>query len=498
MAVHTLEPTAYLEHLGLEQNPFPFVPDANAFFHSAKIDTLVMELLHAISSRKGFMVLTGEIGLGKTTIGRRLLKTLDEHGVATALVFNTFVQGEELLEAINADFGIKETGTSLREKLDALNHFLIEQNLAGVNCALVIDDAQNLTTESLELIRLISNLETESEKLVQILLIGQPELSGKLNSRELRQLKSRVALSLQALPLSFEETKQYIYFKLNAAGDAGGIGLADSAMRSAYKITEGNPRRLNMLMDRCLYAICAHSSKRINRQIVEEAAIELQFMDKKGPSLRMVYALAALLAIGAITTLLLPESMVRELLQPSAETVAATPPDPANGTEEASPSSHEPSSDFIKAFLTFYDLARYQEPLMNSLDSGALEQLAAQIRKETGLQMVSLENPPPAFINDRFSLLEIQLADGNRRFLLFWKPGYLVSAFHENYAGDEILSLQKQLQTLKYYRFNLDGIVGKYLIKAVQEFQTQQQITATGQPDVQTLFLLAQFVAQQG
>ena len=497
MAAQTLEPTAYLEYLGLEQNPFPFVPDANAFFHSAKIDTLVMELLHAISSRKGFMVLTGEIGLGKTTIGRRLLKTLDEHGVATALVFNTFVQGEELLEAINADFGIPETA-SLREKLEALNRFLIERNQAGVNCALVIDDAQNLTTESLELIRLISNLETESEKLVQILLIGQPELSEKLNSQELRQLKSRVALSLQATPFSYEETKQYIYFKLNAAGDAGGIGLADSAMRTAYKITEGNPRRLNMLMDRCLYAICAHSSKRITRKIVEEAAIELQFMDKKGPSLRMIYALAALLAIGAITTLLLPESMVRELLQPSAETVAATPPNPATSTERASPSSPKPSSDFIKEFLTFYDLARYQEPLMNSLDSGDLEQMAGQIRKETGLQMVSLENPPPTFINDRFSLLEIQLADGNRRFLLFWKPGYLVSAFHENYVGDEILSLQKQLQALKYYRFNLDGIVGKHLIKAVQEFQTQQQITATGQPDVQTLFLLAQVVAQQG
>ncbi len=495
MAVHTLEPTAYLEHLGLEQNPFPYVPDANAFFHSAKIDTLVMELLHAISSRKGFMVLTGEIGLGKTTIGRRLLKTLDEHDVATALVFNTFVQGEELLEAINADFGITDAGASLREKLDALNHFLIQRNLAGGNCALIIDDAQNLTTESLELIRLISNLETESEKLVQILLIGQPELSGKLDSRELRQLKSRIALSLQATPFSYEETKQYIYFKLNAAGDAGGIVLPDGALRTVYGLTSGNPRRLNMLMDRCLYAICAHSSKRISKQIVREAANELQFTEKKRSGRRMAYVLAVILALAAVSTLLLPDSMVRALLHPAAET-AATNPAPA-AAETATAPSPEVSSDFIKEFLSFYDLARYQETLMRSLDSGELKPLAGLIQKETGQQMVSLENPPPAFVGEHYSLLEIRLADGNRRFLLFWKPDYKITAFHENYAGEEILSLQKQLQSLNYYRFNLDGIVGKHLIKALQEFQSQQHIPASGQPDTQTLFLLAQTASRQ-
>jgi hypothetical protein len=187
--------------------------------------------------------------------------------------------------------------------------------------------------------------------------------------------------------------------------------------------------------------------------------------------------------------------MVRELLHPAAETAAA----PAEPASNSSPSSSSPAATgFITEFLAFYKLASYQESLKASLESGGLEQLAGQIRKETGLQMVSLENAPPAFVSDRYSLLEIQLADGEKRFLLFWKPGYLISAFHENYIGDEILSLQRELQLLKYYRFNLDGIVGKHLIKAVQEFQVQQQISATGQPDIQTLFLLAQVVAQQG
>ena len=275
MAVTEKQHNACLTFLGLVRNPFPMVPDVNMFYHSHKFDTLVSEIEHAIFTRKGFMVLTGEVGLGKTTIGRRLMRNLDEKGIETSLIFNTFVQGGDLLEAINSDFGIKESGQILQEKIATLNRFLLQKNSEGGNCTIIIDDAQNLTVESLELVRLISNLETDTEKLVQVLLIGQPELNEKLESRELRQLMSRVVISAEVKPFTLTELKQYIIFKLNSAGAAGGVEVDDGACKLIYKQSKGNPRKVNVIMDRCLYAACAFTQKRITKKMVKAALSDL-------------------------------------------------------------------------------------------------------------------------------------------------------------------------------------------------------------------------------
>jgi general secretion pathway protein A len=173
------EELRYLEYFGLGYNPFPVAPDNENFYISEHIDQILTELVHGIVARKGFMVLTGEIGLGKTTISRRIINILEENEVETSLILHTFYQDVELLREINKDFGLYTDNLELSDQMKVLNDFLINQNREGKNCAIIIDDAQNLNSKSLELIRMISNLETDREKLVQILLIGQPELMKK-------------------------------------------------------------------------------------------------------------------------------------------------------------------------------------------------------------------------------------------------------------------------------------------------------------------------------
>lgn len=269
------ESEAYLKYLGLKRNPFPVAPDAEVFFLPARIDSMITEVLHCIYTRKGFLVITGEVGLGKTTVSRRVLRTLDETQVETALVFNTFIQGADLLEEINRDFGIETAKQGPQENMAALNRFLIDRYNAGINCAIVIDDAQNLTEESLEMVRMISNLEAQAEKLVQILLVGQPELEVKLDTHALRQLKSRIVIHARMRPYSQDELKQYIAFKLNAAGSAGGIMIPEGSYRLLHELTFGNPRRVNNLMDRCLYGLFAYNTTRLTRKVILEVAKEL-------------------------------------------------------------------------------------------------------------------------------------------------------------------------------------------------------------------------------
>ncbi len=183
--------TKYLDYFGLSFNAFPVVPDVDNFFLSRNIDQVITEIVHGIDTRKGFMVLTGEIGLGKTTICRKIMKILEEKQVETSLVFHTAYQDVELLREINFDFGLEAGTLDLGSQMKSLNNFLLSKNAEGKNCTIIIDDAQNLSHKSLELVRMISNLETDHQKLVQILLIGQPELIDKLNSPDLQTKKNK-------------------------------------------------------------------------------------------------------------------------------------------------------------------------------------------------------------------------------------------------------------------------------------------------------------------
>ena len=246
----------HVERLGFQSNPFPMAPNGCFYFLTKAMEAHLTEILHCIDSRKGFILVSGEVGIGKTTLSRRLLRELESQPVDTALVFNTFLQSADLIAAINRDFGVDVDG-GMAAQLAALNTFLIKQYAKGRNSLILIDDAQNLSIESLELIRQISNLETEREKLVQILLIAQPEILLTLARPEIRQLNSRLALRVAMQPWSREEVGRYVQFCQARAGNSERVRLSAGALGILHRSTRGYPRQVNMTMDRCLYAAAA-------------------------------------------------------------------------------------------------------------------------------------------------------------------------------------------------------------------------------------------------
>jgi general secretion pathway protein A len=274
--------TLYLDYFGFSCNPFPVVPDYEKLFLSDHIDMIISELVHGIQARKGFMVLTGEIGLGKTTISRKIVSILEEKNVETSLIFHTLYKNPELLREIVRDFGLHTDSLKLSDLMRLLYKFLIDQTKQGKNCVIIIDDAQNLSIKNLELIRMISNLETNRQKLVQILLVGQPELLSNLDSFELRQLKSRIIITEEAHPLTHEELKNYILFKLNAAGNRGTIVITSGAYKNIYRYSQGNFRKINVLMDRCLYVAFLQNSTNIDESVVDMAEKDLNPAERYG------------------------------------------------------------------------------------------------------------------------------------------------------------------------------------------------------------------------
>ena len=199
-----------------------------------------------------------------------LLERLDKD-VMIAVIFNSFLTGDELLESILLDFGFPSKGRSKKERIDALNKFLIHLLSQGKNAVLIIDEAQNLSAPVLEQIRMLSNLETEKEKMLQIILVGQMELNQQLQSPELKQLNQRIVIRHYLLPLTQEETESYIYQRLLVAGAHGGITFSKSALNEIYKFSKGTPRLINLLCDRALLGGFVEETNHIDKEIIQKA-----------------------------------------------------------------------------------------------------------------------------------------------------------------------------------------------------------------------------------
>ena len=260
----------YLAFYGLRETPFGPTPDPRFLFMSTRHREALAQLMYGVHERKGFIVLTGEIGTGKTTLLHTLLSRI-EPNVHVAFVHNSALDLDGLLEYVLQDWGVKSTATTHAQRLFELNEFLIDQHRQGLSPVLIIDEAQNLSVPTLEMIRLLSNFETASQKLMQILLVGQPELRDKLNLPELRQLKQRIGLRCHIAPLSPEETRLYIRHRLRVAG-ATDVGLfTDGAIQAIADYTGGTPRMINILCDHCLLSGYADSKRRVDTTMVREA-----------------------------------------------------------------------------------------------------------------------------------------------------------------------------------------------------------------------------------
>ncbi|MEK6540174.1 MAG: AAA family ATPase [Deltaproteobacteria bacterium] len=265
----------YEKFFYLKENPFNITPDPRFLYRSKKHQEALDLMFFGISERKGFMMLSGEVGTGKTTICRVLLDKLNSK-VEKALILTPFLSDIELIRAINEDFGVTEHNSSLKEQLDALNAFLLKKAQHGGNAVVIIDEAQNLSLKALEMVRLLSNFETEKMKLLQIVLVGQPELREKLKLPELRQLNQRIVVRYHLMSLNFEETKEYIFNRLTIAGGKGNIRFTSTALRSIYEASSGIPRLINIVCDRALTAAFVVGKRVVDDEIEKKAIEELE------------------------------------------------------------------------------------------------------------------------------------------------------------------------------------------------------------------------------
>jgi general secretion pathway protein A len=267
----------YLDYYSLTEPPFDITPNPRFLFYSAKHREAFNHLLYGIRERKGFVQLTGEVGAGKTTLCRAMLEQLN--GVySTALILNPALNADQLMKAITTEFGLPVQGLNL-DRLDSLavfNEFLLRQVEQGKETVLIIDEAQDLGEDMLEQIRLLSNLETDDRKLLQIVLMGQPELRDRLNKHELRQLRQRITVRYHLHPLSRYEVSQYIQHRLEISGAKGAPYFTRPAMWRIFNYSKGIPRLVNAICDKALLAGYVQQREKIDYGTVGLAIRELE------------------------------------------------------------------------------------------------------------------------------------------------------------------------------------------------------------------------------
>lgn len=266
----------YTSHFGLSEAPFNITPDPSFLYLSASHREGLAQLLYGINARRGFIVLTGEVGTGKTTLLQALLRQLAD-GTQTALIFSTITSPTDLFRYVCEEFKLVEPMQGIKDAHDyiyLLNEFLLQKYRDGENAALIIDEAQNLSAEVLESIRLLSNFETTKDKLLQILLVGQPELTERLNTPQLRQLKQRVTLRHHLRPLSLSECHEYIGNRLKLAGGEPNIFLSNT-VAEVHGFSGGIPRLINVICDNAMISAYALDKKEIEPSLIREVAEDL-------------------------------------------------------------------------------------------------------------------------------------------------------------------------------------------------------------------------------
>ncbi len=267
----------YKNFYHLQRNPFEITPDPAFLFPTSRHNEALASLFYGVTAHRGFVVLTGEVGTGKTLVLRSLLGLLQRRDVAFALIFNPSLSSLEFIRYIAGDFGLPVAGKAKDEIIHALNGFLLQRHQRGLTTLLVVDEAHLLSPEVLEEIRLLSNLETAQRKLLQIILAGQPELDQKLDSFQLRQLKQRVALRCQLTALNLEESRQYVERRLEIAGAAAENGIfSEPAVVAVFRQSRGIPRVINTICENALLAGYAKRASIITPEIVESVAKDLQ------------------------------------------------------------------------------------------------------------------------------------------------------------------------------------------------------------------------------
>jgi general secretion pathway protein A len=528
----------YLDFYGFREKPFNLTPDPRFVFLSKNHREAFAHLLYGIENRTGFIALTGEVGLGKTTVLRSLLSQLDADHYRTALIFNPCVSPPELLQNINREFGISARSSNSGDLLDALNSFLLQQNAEGRTVVLAIDEVQDLETQVLEQIRLISNLETDKEKLIQIVLSGQPEFIRILKKKEMRQLSQRITVRYNLKPMDFEDTVHYIDHRLEVARGRGGVIFSKAALKKIYSYSRGVPRLINTACDRALLAGYTRGTAKISYRI---AAAGIRDMKKNMTAhkwkrhliLIPAFAIfAALFAVGAFYTwddfanLFNASQHIEVKENQSKEPPVATGEDFSramaaelgNITEAESnrrafnklagawniPPVPESVSfdDFNKmeraardCGLRIYVFSGSLGGLLNINCPAALELTLPGIAGRRFISLVRMENgqfliDPQISGRIFLSPSEIEKHWSGQGYLLWKDHLNLLMRLPPGVEGKKIKQLQSLLKEAGAYRGTFTGAYDGNTVSAIKKFQSSQGIKQDGIVGVQTLILL--------
>jgi general secretion pathway protein A len=499
----------HLLSLGFTRNPFPQTPDADCYFRTEKLAQQSSEAFHCLTAGKGFVLLTGEVGTGKSTFLRTLMDDLLEHNCSVSFVFNTFLQGRDLLLALNRDFGLTP-GVDLAEDIDKLNHYLIERYAEGRCCVLVIDDAQNLDSSSLELLRLLSSLETRQTKLLQIVLSGQPELVGLLQKTETRQLASRIVQHIQLHPLGRVECERYVNFRISRAGTDGRIVISNLANYFLHWFSKGNPRRIHTIMDRCLYGVRAGANQEISVQLILMGAREGGIKNKElGQRKWPWFALTA----GVATVLFLSSNHWQPWLSKEGKTASqsslmnpmqatnAVPlasnkvndnqellKDTPNGSLKLTTVENTKRSDNL-ACLQKFGLGDLLADIEDGVDASK-QRVTMRLLERSGVTMAML--PAGLKLSNNFKgktklYCSSQTAHGT---WVIWRPTFLPFELARGNESEAVLWLQERLRIHQLYNEKIDGRAGRATLAALKTFQQQHGISSNDYVDAWTLYLL--------
>ncbi|MDD5333138.1 MAG: AAA family ATPase [Rhodoferax sp.] len=460
--------SALASRLGLHRNPFPPTPDALSFFLTPHLEREYAEVRHCIKAQKGVVVVMGEVGLGKSTLIRHLLDDLGTENTVSALILNTFLQGEALLDAILRDFGLS-VGQGVDGGLACLNQFLIQQARFGKLCVLIVDDAQNLTEASLELVRLLSNLETGQQKLLQILLAGQPELLEILKRRSMRQLHSRIVKHAVLMGLAKTDVLRYFEFRITAAGANGRISLDPSAAHVLYGGTHGNLRRMHHVLDRCLYGLAALNKSVIDSSLMRAALRDMDIPAITQPALTQRRPGAKRLLV---ISLLVGIPMLAAAAYMTAQTTAVVTLPVVRQAEVALPVASS-------------------APLV-SANSSARSDCLTQLSQRWPDLVITLRTLPA-----RLGLVALDaphtciFEESGARWITWASP----ASASETYAFDQVSEATRQLQQRLVdldllAQDEVDGYLGARTQRSLREFQTSHGIPVTGIPDEFTRMLL--------
>ena len=526
----------YLNFYGFREKPFNLTPDPRFVFLSRTHKEAFAHLLYGIHHRVGFIGLTGEVGSGKTTVLRALLGQLDAEHYRTALILNPCLTAPELLQSINREFGIAAS-SSTAGSLDALNQFLLQQNSEGRTVVLIIDEAQNLEASVLEQIRLISNLETDREKLIQIVLSGQPELGHILKRNEMRQLSQRIVVRYHLHPMDFQDTVRYIRHRLEVAGASNGFIFSRGALKRIYGYSEGLPRLVNAACDMALMAAYSRDAAKISARIAETGVKDLRknraaISGKKRLILIPTFAvLAALIAAGAyltrldfVTPSVAPSVKVAEEQTIKSRVITGEEFSRAMAVQLGGDSESESARKAFNVLAGFWKVPPVPEILdldpFKRMESAAqdrglrlyryLGNLGGLVRIDypaalelslpgvTGKRFVALVGmegeqfliDPPIEGRESFSFNEIEKHWSGQAFFL-WKDSLnLIKSVFPGSRGDRIKEVQGLLNEAGAYDKPLTGIYNADTVSAVKEFQASKGIQQDGIVGGQTLMLL--------